>query len=58
MTTKKRDIIISANRLLRTRSTISKSVMVSVAVSKLGCTNLIFVSMEQKSTSGNIETCC
>jgi len=39
--TKKRDI--SARRLLRTRSTFSKSVMVSVAVSKLGCTNLIFV---------------
>jgi len=38
---KKRDI--SARRLLRTHSTFSKSVMVSVAVSKLGCTNLIFV---------------
>ena len=40
-TTKKRDI--SASRLLRTRSTFSKSLMVSVAISKLGCTNLIFV---------------
>ena len=39
--TKKRDI--SARRLLCTHSTFSKSVMVSVAVSKLGCTNLIFV---------------
>jgi len=39
--TKKRDI--DADRLLRTRSTFSKSVMVSVAVSKLGCTDLIFV---------------
>ena len=33
---KKRDIV--SERLLRTRSTFSKSVMVSVAVSKLGCT--------------------
>lgn len=39
--TKKRDIV--ADRLLHTRSTFSKSVMVSVAVSKLGCTGLIFV---------------
>lgn len=38
---KKRNI--AAKRLLRTRSTFSKSVMVSVAVSKLGCTELIFV---------------
>jgi hypothetical protein len=38
---KKRDI--AAERLLRTRPTFSKSVMVSVAVSKLGCTSLIFV---------------
>ena len=44
--TKKRDI--SANRLLRTLSAISKSVMVSVAVSKLGCTNLIFVEPAAK----------
>jgi hypothetical protein len=34
---------IPADRLLRTRSTFSKSVMVSVAVSKLGCTGLVFV---------------
>lgn len=39
--TKKRDI--AAARLFRTRSTFSKSVMVSVAVSKLGYTGLIFV---------------
>jgi transposase len=39
--TKKRDI--AADRLLRTRPTFSKSVMVSVAVSKLGCTGLVFV---------------
>ena len=39
--TKMRDI--AADRLLRTRSTFSKSVMVSVKVSKLGCTELIFV---------------
>ena len=37
----KRDI--AAKRLLRTRPTFSKSVMVSVAISKLGCTELIFV---------------
>jgi hypothetical protein len=41
MNTKKREI--SADRLLSTRPTFSQSVMVSVAVSKLGCTNLIFV---------------
>lgn len=34
---------IAAERLLRTRSTFSQSVMVSVGVSKLGCTGLIFV---------------
>ena len=39
--TKKRDI--AADRLLRTRPTFSKSVVVSFAVSKLGCTELIFV---------------
>ena len=39
--TKKRDI--ATDRLLCTRPTLSKSVMVSVAVSKLGCTELIFV---------------
>ena len=44
--TKKRDI--AADRLLRTRPTFSKSVMVSVAVSKLGCTELIFVEPGMK----------
>lgn len=34
---------ITADRLLRKRSTFSKSVMVSVGVSALGCTNLIFI---------------
>ena len=38
-----RKLDIAADRLLRTRPTFSKSVMVSVAVSKLGCTKLIFV---------------
>lgn len=40
-TTKKRDA--DPERLLRTRPTFSRSVMVSVAVSKLGCTELFFV---------------
>lgn len=39
--TKKRDV--AADRLLRIRPTFSKNVMVSVAVSKLGCTQLVFV---------------
>jgi len=39
--TKKR--LIEPSRLLRTRSTFSKSIMVSVAVSKMGVTELIFV---------------
>ena len=39
--TKKRDI--APKRLLRCRPTFSKSLMVSVAVSKLGCTELFFV---------------
>ena len=34
---------IAADRLLRTRTTFSKSVIVSVAVSKFECTKLIFV---------------
>ena len=38
---KKRDI--AANLLLHTRPMFSKSVMVSITVSKLGCTELIFV---------------
>ena len=40
--TKKCDI--AAYHLLRTRPTFSKSVMVSFTVSKLGCTELIFVA--------------
>lgn len=40
-TTLKRNV--DANRLLRTRPTFSRSLMVSVAVSKLGCTELFFV---------------
>lgn len=39
--TRKRNV--DANRLLRTRPTFSRSVMVSVAVSKLGCSDLFFV---------------
>lgn len=39
--TKKRQL--SADRLLHTRSNFSKSVMVSVGVSALGCTELIFI---------------
>ena len=34
---------VAAARVLRTRATFSKSVMVSVAVSSLGCTELIFI---------------
>ena len=39
---------IAADCLLRTRPTFNKSVMVSVAVSKLGCTELIFVEPRVK----------
>ena len=38
---KKRDV--TAERLLGTRATFCQSLMVSVGVSKLGCTHLIFV---------------
>jgi len=41
ITIKKHDV--TAKRLLRIRSTFRKSVMVSLAVCKLGCTGLIFV---------------
>jgi len=34
---------LSADRLLHTRSNFSKSVMVSIGVSALGCTELIFI---------------
>jgi hypothetical protein len=40
-TTLKHDV--DAPRLLRTRPTFSRSIMVSVAVSKLGCTDMFFV---------------
>src|SRR6218665_322874 len=40
-TTLKRNV--DPNRLLRTRPTFSRSLMVSVAISKLGCTELFFV---------------
>jgi len=40
-TTMKR--VVDAERLLRTRQTFSRSVMVSVAVSKLGCSDMFFV---------------
>ena len=43
---KKREV--NAKRLLRTRPTFSKSVMVSVAVSKLGWSDLIFVELGVK----------
>src|SRR6218665_2670221 len=44
--TRKKDI--SANRLLRTRSTFSRSVMVSVGVSALGKTDIHFIEPEVK----------
>jgi len=40
-TVKKKQVV--AERLLRTRTKLSQSVMVSVGVSKLGVTDLIFV---------------
>src|SRR6218665_4000383 len=40
-TTLKRNV--DAYRLMRTRPTFSRSLMVSVAISKLGCTELFFV---------------
>ena len=39
---------VDAKRLLRTRPTFSRSVMVSVAVSKLGCSDMIFVELGVK----------
>src|SRR6218665_1014771 len=44
--TRKKDI--SANRLLRTRSTFSRSVMVSVGVSVIGKTDIHFIEPEAK----------
>jgi len=39
---------IAAERLLRCRPTFSKSLMVSVAISKLGCPELFFVELGVK----------
>ena len=39
--TKKREV--ATDQLMHTRLTFSKSIMVSVAVSKLGCSGLVFV---------------
>jgi len=39
---------VAAERLLRTQTTFSQSVMVSVGVSKLGVTDLIFVDQGAK----------
>ena len=39
---------IAANQLFRTRLTFSKSLMVSTAVSKLGCSGLVFVDPGMK----------
>ena len=41
MTTKKKEV--ARERLLRTRPTFSQSLMVSVGIWKLGCTDLVFV---------------
>src|SRR6218665_1029535 len=43
--TRKRDNIIAADRLLRTRPTFSKSLMVSVGVSSLGRTSIILFTL-------------
>jgi len=39
---------VAVERLLRTQTTFSRSVMVSVGVSKLGITDLIFVDPGEK----------
>ena len=44
--------VIAAERLLRMRPTFTKSVMVSVAVSKLSCTGLVFVEPGVKANDG------
>jgi len=41
LTTKKKEV--ARERLLRTRPTFSQSLMVFVGISKLGCTDLVFV---------------
>jgi transposase len=50
---------IAADRLLRTRTTFTKSIMVSVGVSKLGRTHLIFVDpgVKRAILSRNIANC-
>ena len=55
-TTKKREL--PASRCLRTRSNFSKSVMVSVAVSELGSTDLIFIDPGVKSMVPTTVMCC
>ena len=44
--TRKKDV--NENRLLRMRSTFSKSVVVSVGISKLGCTDIHFIELGTK----------
>ena len=41
LTTTKKEVV--RERLLRTRPTLSQSLMVSVGISKLGCTDLVFL---------------
>jgi len=53
--TRKRSI--AAERLLRCRPTFSKSLMVSVAVSKLGCSPLFFVEPGVKVDGRYTGTC-
>src|SRR6218665_1052693 len=55
-TTLKRNV--DANRLLRIRPTFSRSLMVSVAVSKLGCTEFFFVKPGVKVNGEYYRTCC
>jgi len=44
---------IAVKRLLRTRNTFSQSIMVSVGVSQLGCTELFFVDPGTKINGAN-----
>ena len=46
MTTKKKEV--AREHFLRTRPTFSQSLMVSVGISKLGCTDLVFVDLGVK----------
>ena len=54
--TRKRNI--EASRLLRTRPTFSRSLMVSVGVSALGCTAIHFVEPGTKINGRYYRTCC